>query len=92
MAPGKQADPPHPEADNHGSDNNKATTASLATLCQPSPNLGRIDFNNLLTNEVFLGPILPGKLLDFTTPIESFAIKRINTYNRPGHPEATIFF
>jgi hypothetical protein len=91
MAPGKQADPPHPAAGNHGRDNNKATAASLVTLYQPSPNLGRVDYNRSLADEVYFGPIFPGKLLDFAPPIDSFAIKRINTYNKPGAPRQKSF-
>ncbi len=41
---------------------------------------------------MYFGPIFPGKLLDFTTPIDSFAIKRINTYNRLGAPRQQFFF
>ncbi|MFN9933889.1 MAG: choice-of-anchor L domain-containing protein [Cyanobacteriota bacterium] len=39
-----------------------------------------------LTYEVFLGGIFPGKLFDFTTPIDSFAIKRIDDFNIPVDP------
>ena len=39
-----------------------------------------------LTYEVFLGEIFPGKLFNFTTPIDSFAIKRIDDFNIPVDP------